>query len=269
MPVPRPNVQLEPYLLSPRPGSDDGSPAYSRRCSGPSRRAPTASRGWCHRPRRGPRCPRSPHPARPGPGEAVEAGGKAATAGAPRRHRVTPDRPVSNFRYCCSGVREAGLIRGWPKKGAAWLRFRGQPFRGSGAESGLLLDAEHGVAERSELGVDEGLMTPVGGSPIDGVSIAVCHAPVLTRSAVQEDRDVSLGFELPGEVFAQARLVARHDVVVSAHDGHGNIFHETLVSVKVGGADPGRVGPSVLFWKDGGDCRACPARVRRLLPRGP
>jgi hypothetical protein len=129
---------------------------------------------------------------------------------------------VSNFRYADLGPR--------------W-----------GPGLGRLLEAEHGVAERSELGVDEGLMAPVGGSPIDGVSIAVCRAPVATGSAVQEDRDVFLGFELPDEVFAQARLVARHDEVVSGQDGHGNIFHETLASVKVGGADPGRVGPSVPF----------------------
>src|SRR5262245_15964261 len=112
-------------------------------------------------------------------------------------------------------------------------------------------------------------MTPVHSSPIDAVSMAVGHAPVTTGSAVQEDRDVLLGRELPDEVFAQARLVARHNEEVSGQYSHGHIFHETFMSVKVGGVDPGHVGPSVLFWTDGGGCRACPAQVRRLLPRGP
>ena len=147
-------------------------------------------------------------------------------------------------------VRETGWIRG--RRG--WDR---------------LLDAKHGVAERPELSVDERLMTPVGGSPIDGVSTAVCHAPVATGSAIQEDGDVFLRRELPDEVFAQARLVARDNEVVPGHDDHGGIFHETFASVKIGGADPGRVGPSAPFWKDGGGCRACRARVRGLLPNGP
>src|SRR2546422_2895380 len=115
-------------------------------------------------------------------------------------------------------------------------------------------------------------MAPLGVSALDGVPVAIYRPAVTTGSAVQEDLDVFLGRELSCEVFAQAGLVARHDEVVSGHNGHSCIFHETLLRVKVGGAGRGRAGLSGPFWEDDGGCRACPVRARglslRLLSRG-
>src|SRR6266498_2697343 len=106
-------------------------------------------------------------------------------------------------------------------------------------------------------------MAPLCASALDGVPVAIDGAAVATGSAVHEDLDVFLGRELSCQVFAQAGLVARHDEVVSGHNGHSSIFHETVLRVKVGGAGRGRAGLSGPFWKDDGGCRACPEPARR------
>src|SRR3989454_10663286 len=110
-------------------------------------------------------------------------------------------------------------------------------------------------------------MAPLGASALDGVPVAIYDPAVATGSAVQEDLDVSLGRELSYEVFAEAGLVARHDEVVSGHNGHRSIFHETVLRVKVGGAGRGRAGLSGPFWKDDGRSRACLVWARRLSLR--
>src|SRR6266508_169104 len=110
-------------------------------------------------------------------------------------------------------------------------------------------------------------MAPLGASALDGVPVAIDGPAVATGSAVHEDLDVFLGRELSCEVFAQAGLVARHDEVVSGHNGHSSIFHETVLRVKVGGAGRGRAGLSGPVWKDDGGCRACPEPARRLSLR--
>src|SRR5213594_57651 len=90
-------------------------------------------------------------------------------------------------------------------------------------------------------------MAPLGASALDGVPVAIYDPAVATGSAVQEDLDVSLGRELSYEVFAEAGLVARHDEVVSGHNGHTSIFHETVLRVKVGGAGRGCAG--LFRWR--------------------
>src|SRR2546422_5184863 len=110
-------------------------------------------------------------------------------------------------------------------------------------------------------------MAPLGASALDGVPVAIYDPAVATGSAVQEDLDVSLGRELSYEVFAEAGLVARHDEVVSGHNGHRSIFHETVLRVKVGGGGRGRAGLSGPFWKDDGRSRACLVWARRLSLR--
>src|SRR5437879_12547944 len=106
-------------------------------------------------------------------------------------------------------------------------------------------------------------MPAIGVRPPAGVPVGLGHAVVTTGSAIQEDLDVFLGLELTREVLAQAGLVARDDEIVSSHDCHIAILHETRATVKVGGAARGPVGPSALSWKDGGGCRAWPVRARR------
>jgi hypothetical protein len=88
-----------------------------------------------------------------------------------------------------------------------------------------LLDAKHRVAERPELRVDEGLMTPLGATPLD-LALTVRYAAITTRSAIQEHLDIFLGRELPLQVFAQACLVARDDEIVPSDDRHTTIFHD-------------------------------------------
>src|SRR6185503_11326 len=112
-----------------------------------------------------------------------------------------------------------------------------------------LLDAEHGVAERLQLSVDERLMAAVAAPPVDGLPVGLGHAAVTTRTAIQEDLDVLFRLELAREVLAEADLVSRDDEVVPGHERHMTILYETRVRVKVGGACRGPVGPSVLSWK--------------------
>src|SRR5262245_49581372 len=90
-----------------------------------------------------------------------------------------------------------------------------------------LLDAEHRVAERPELSVDEGLMAPLGAAPLAGVTVTVRYASITTGSAIQEHLDILLRRELPLQVFAQACLVARNDEIVSSDDRHTTIFHDS------------------------------------------
>src|SRR4030081_3363452 len=126
-----------------------------------------------------------------------------------------------------------------------------------------LMDGENGVAEGSQLSVDERLMAAIGVSPLDGVPVGLGYAAVLPASTIQEDLDVFLGLELPCEVLAQAVLIARDDEIVSSHVCHTPILYETRARVKVGGAAPGPVGPFALSWKDDGGCRAFLAPARR------
>src|SRR4029450_4326042 len=53
-----------------------------------------------------------------------------------------------------------------------WVRRRGLERE--------LLDAEHRVAERPELGVDEGLLAPLGAAPLADVAHTVRYATITT-----------------------------------------------------------------------------------------
>src|SRR5262249_51306897 len=122
-----------------------------------------------------------------------------------------------------------------------------------------LLDAEHCVAERPELGVDERLMAPLGATPLD-VALTVRYAPITTRSAIQEHLDIFLGRELPLQVFAQACLVARDDEIVSSENRHTTIFHDSRGRSRSAKPSEGAPFPPGFFGK--------PARIASLFPRG-
>src|SRR2546426_2763285 len=100
-------------------------------------------------------------------------------------------------------------------------------------------------------------MAPLGASALDGVPVAIYDPAVATGSAVQEDLDVSLGRELSYEGFAEAGLVARHDEVVSGHNGHRRIFHETVLRGKGGGGRRGGAGVSRPFLENDRRSPAC------------
>src|SRR4030095_8231744 len=123
-----------------------------------------------------------------------------------------------------------------------------------------LLDAEHRVAERPELGVDKWLMAPLGAAPLDSVALTVRYAPITTQSAIQEHLDVFFGRELPLQVFAQACLVARDDEIVSSDDRHTTIFHDSPDRSRLAKPSEGAPFPPGFFGK--------PAGVASLFPRG-
>src|SRR4030095_1997006 len=123
-----------------------------------------------------------------------------------------------------------------------------------------LLDAEHRVAERPELGVDKWLMAPLGAAPLDSVALTVRYAPITTQSALQEHLDVFFGRELPLQVFAQACLVARDDEIVSSDDRHTTIFHDSPDRSRLAEPSERPSLPPGFFGK--------PAGVSPLLPRG-
>ena len=128
------------------------------------------------------------------------------------------------------------------------------------AEGEQLLDAEHRVAERPELSVDERLMAPLGATPLDDVALTVRCAPIATRPAIQEHLDIFLGRELALQVFAQACLVARDDEIVSSEDRHTTIFHDSESRSRLAKPSEGAPFPPGFFGK--------PAGVASLFTRG-
>src|SRR5512138_2596266 len=92
------------------------------------------------------------------------------SSGSHRQRRTTAPR--------CHSERTG--VNNWVQRRVRW------------ALGGELLDAEHRVAERPELRIDERLMAPLGAAPLDSVARAAHNAPITTRSAIQEHLDIFL-----------------------------------------------------------------------------
>src|SRR6185503_13995431 len=117
-----------------------------------------------------------------------------------QRHEQQQHEPPSRGRHAATVSPRIGTCQDLETED-------GEPAR-KVARRGLL-DAEHGVAERLQLSVDERLMAAVAAPPVDGLPVGLGHAAVTTRTAIQEDLDVLFRLELAREVLAEADLVSR------------------------------------------------------------
>jgi hypothetical protein len=86
-------------------------------------------------------------------------------------------------------------------------------WRGGGLESA---EANERVAERGELTDELRLPAAVGVPPLLGREVPAPRPP-LTLAPVEDDGDVRLGRELPGQVREQLGLVAVDDEEVLGH----------------------------------------------------